>query len=128
MINVSELINDPDFTQPNGVDIVRRKCEVENHLQKTTEEKFNVRAIVTISDEAKKEMLDYADRIEEAIHVFTYKPLYTTGKISEEPNSDGYLSDIVIWKGIQYTVMSCLDYEMQGYCRSTAVKMAQEVI
>lgn len=127
MVNVSELIGDPDFTQPGGVEVIRRKCTVENHLQKIEEEKINVTAVVIVSSASEKQMLDYADRITEAISVYTYKPLHTTGRLTEEAE-DNYLSDIVVWKGIRYTVMSCEDYEQQGYCMSIAVKMAQGVM
>ena len=78
LINVSELIGDPDFTQPNGVNIIRRKVKVENHKQAITEQKLNVVGIITIADDTSIEMKEYADNSSEGIHVFTYSPLYTT--------------------------------------------------
>lgn len=127
MINVSELINDPDFAQPGGVNFIRRKCTVVNHRPSVTETKMNVVGIITIADDTSVEMLPEADRSTESIHVFTYEQLFTTGR-KDDTAVDGYLSDIVIWQGVKYKVMKCLDDSQYGFCRSTAEKLEQGVM
>lgn len=127
MINVSELIGDPDFTQPNGVTVIRRPCTVVNHRPSVTETQIKVTGVITIAKDRDLQMLPEADRTEEAINVFTYKPLFTTGREDEEAVQN-YLSDVVVWQGNRYKVMNCMDDAQYGFCKSIAVKMAQEVM
>ena len=61
MINVSELINDPDFTQPNGVQVRRRKTTVEDFEQTVEETEFKMIGIITIADDLKAELGDNFD-------------------------------------------------------------------
>ena len=79
MINVSELIGDPDFAQPNGVKVTRSTVEVVNHQQVKTSKEIKLTGIITISDENTDEPLDEADMNKEKIHIFTYNRLKTVG-------------------------------------------------
>lgn len=127
MINVSELIGDPDFTQPNGVTVIRRKMEIKNHVPVITESKMNVTGIITIERDIELNMENTGDTNKEAIHVFTYKPLFTTGRVDESSDSD-YMSDIIVWQGNRYKVMDCKDDAQYGFCQSTAVKLSRAVM
>lgn len=127
MINISELIGDPDFAQPNGVTYIRRPCEVVNHKQQATEEQHTVTGIITIADDVSDELLPEMDVNTEYIHVFTYNKLYTTGRV-DETATNGFLSDIVLWNGKRYKVMKVLNDEQYGFARATAACMQQEVI
>ena len=51
MINVSELIEDPDFTQINGVNIIRSTYEIVNHEPQAKEVELNVPGIITINSD-----------------------------------------------------------------------------
>ena len=126
MINVGELIGDPDFAWDSSIEVTRREQKVVNHKNVITERIFDIVAIVTISDEAKDEMREYASQIEEAIYIFSSDPLYTTGKLPQY--GDTYLSDIVLWNGKKYVVMACKNWQKFGYCRSTAIQISQEEI
>lgn len=121
MINVSELINDPDFCQPNGISITRTIASIVNH--KVTEDSFHVKltGIITIADENEDSMLSEADLNSERIHIFTYDRLKTVG-IDKEDGKE-YNSDIVHFNGNDYIVRYCLDDAQYGFCRSTAVKL-----
>ncbi len=127
MINISELIGDPDFTQPNGVTVIRRKMEIKNHVPVITESKMNVTGIITIAQDIELNMENTGDTNKEAIHVFTYKQLFTTGRMDESSDSD-YMSDIIVWQGNRYKVMDCKDDEQYGFCQSTAVKLSRVVM
>lgn len=126
MINVSELIGDPDFCQPNGVKVTRRPMEIVNHKPKNTEKKLTLTGIITIADEQSDEMLPEADRNKEAINVFTYSRLFCTGY--DRATGRDYMADIVTFEGVNYKVAYCLNDEQYGFCRSKAVKMDQEVM
>lgn len=127
MINVSELITDPDFAQPSGINVVRRKVDIVNHKPSITKTNINVPGIITIADDTSIEMTPEADRSTESIYLFTHQQLFTTGR-KDDSATDGYLSDIVIWNDVKYKVMSCLDDEQYGFCRSTATKLEQDVM
>lgn len=126
MINISELIGDPDFCQPNGVTVTRRPVEIVNHKPKYTEQIIKLTGIITISDEQEDEMLPEADRNKEAINVFTYNRLFCTGY--DRATDKDYMADIVTFENVNYKVAYCLNDAQYGFCRSKAVKMDQEVM
>lgn len=126
MINVSELIGDPDFAQPNGVKVTRSTVEVVNHQQVKTSKEIKLTGIITISDENTDEPLDEADMNKEKIHIFTYNRLKTVGV--DKVDGKNYAADIVHFNGADYIVRFCLDDAQYGFCRSTAVKIEQDVM
>ena len=126
MINVSELIGDPDFAQPNGVKVTRSTVEVVNHQQVKTSKEIKLTGIITISDENTDEPLDEADMNKEKIHIFTYNRLKTVGV--DKVDGKKYAADIVHLNGADYIFLLCLDDAQYGFCRSTAVKLEQDVM
>lgn len=127
LINVSELIGDEDFTQPKGVKVIRRKVEIVDHQPSITETELTLVGIITIANDNSINSRETADENTESIHIFTYELLLTTGLQSDDAVDD-YMSDIVIWQGVKYRVMSCLDDTQYGFCRSTAEKLRQDVM
>lgn len=126
MINVSELIGDPDFAQQNGINVTRSTVEVVNHKQVKTSKEIKLTGIITISDENTDEPLDEADINKEKIHIFTYNRLKTVG--IDKVDGKNYAADIVHFNGADYIVRFCLDDAQYGFCRSTAVKLEQDVM
>lgn len=126
MINVKELITDPDFCQPNGITIMRSTTEIVDHRPKKNTEQIKVAGIITISNENTDELLPEADRNSEHIHVFTRERLKTVG--CDKLDGKEYGADIVVFNGANYIVRYCLDDAQYGFCRSTAVKIEQDVM
>lgn len=126
MINVSELIGDPDFCQPNGVKVTRRPSYIKNHKTQYSEQSLTFVGIITIAEEQNDEMLPEADRNKEAINIFTYKRLMCTGY--DRITKKDYMADIVTFENVKYKVAYCLNDVQYGFCRSKAVKMDQEVM
>lgn len=126
MINISELITDPDFCQQNGIKITRSTTKVVNHKQVEEKVDLVVSGIITIDNENEDSLLSEADLNSERIHVFTFDRLKTVG----EDREDGaiYASDIVHFEGVDYIVRYCLNDKQYGFCRSTAIKMRQDVM
>lgn len=121
MINISELITDPDFCQANGISITRATTKIVNHAPVETIKKITLQGIITIDSENEDSMLAEADLNKERIHVFTHERLKCTGV--DKLNGTTYSSDIVHFNGNDYIVRYCLDDAQYGFCRSTAVKM-----
>ncbi len=126
MINIAELINDPDFCQPKGISIVRTTIETVNHRVKETPVSMKLTGIITIDSENEDLMLSEADLNSERIHVFTYKRLKTVG-IDREDGKE-YAADIVKFNGADYIVRYCLNDAQYGFCRSTAIKISPDVM
>ena len=126
MINISELVTDPDFAQPNGIKIIRSTVETVNHRQVETSVEITLSGIITVANETSDELLEEADRSKEQIHIFTPERLKLVGA----DNVDGkrYAADIVKFNGAKYIVRYCLDDAQYGFCRSTAVKLEQDVM
>lgn len=127
MINTRELITDVDFTQPNGVKVIRQPTVIVDHRPSVSKIELNIPGIITIASETDIKRLPEADRSEETISIFTLEKLYTTG-YTDENAVDGFLSDIVIFEGVSYTAMSCKNNAQYGFCHSLATKTEQAVI
>ena len=126
MINISELITDPDFAQPNGIKIIRSTVETVNHRQVEKSSEITLAGIITVANETSDELLEEADRSKEQIHIFTHERLKLVGV--DKVNGKRYAADIVKFNGAKYIVRYCLDDAQYGFCRSTAVKLEQDVM
>lgn len=126
MIDISELIGDHDFCQPNGISITRTTTSIVNH--RIVEDKFhvNLTGIITIADENEDSLLSEADLNSERIHVFTYDRLKTVG--IDKTDGIEYAADVVHFNGNDYIVRYCLDDAQYGFCRSTAVKLRADTM
>lgn len=121
MINISELINDPDFCQPNGISVTRTVTSIVNHRVSEETTDIKIAGIITIADENEDSMLSEADLNSERIHIFTYNRLKTVG--IDKLDGKEYGADVVHFNGNDYIVRYCLDDAQYGFCRSTAVKL-----
>lgn len=121
MINISELINDTDFCQPNGISVTRTVTSIVNHRVSEETTDIKLTGIITIADENEDSMLSEADLNSERIHIFTYNRLKTVG--IDKLDGKEYGADIVHFNGNDYIVRYCLDDAQYGFCRSTAVKL-----
>lgn len=127
MINISELIDDPDFAQPNGINVKRTTYNVENHKLVPKERVINVRGIITIDSNSDGVMTPEGERIEEKINVFTYKPLFITGKRNANTTSE-FISDTVLFRRNEYTVQEVMHDEQYGFSKAVCHKKRQDVM
>ena len=102
MINISELINDPDFCQPNGISVTRTTTSIVNHRVSEETTDIKLTGIITIADENEDSMLSEADLNSERIHIFTYNRLKTVG--IDKLDGKEYGADIVHFNGNDYIV------------------------
>lgn len=126
LINVSELITDPDFAQPNGINVIRRQNTIQNHRNTIVETQLKVSGIITIADDTSTNFQEGFNRNDSKIHIFTLKKLYVYNHEEDNtPPGQGYLSDIVLFHGNKYEVVSVLDDTDYGFSRATATVMEQ---
>lgn len=126
MINIAELIGDPDFCQPNGINITRTTTRIENFKQVGNPVEMKLVGIITIDNENEDSLLSEADLNSERIHIFTYDRLKTVG--IDKIDGNEYAADIVHFNGNDYIVRYCLDDAQYGFCRSTAVKLRADTM
>ena len=126
MINIAELIGDPDFCQPNGINITRTTVSIENFKQVENPVEMKLVGIITVDNENEDSLLSEADLNSERIHIFTYDRLKTVG--IDKIDGNEYAADIVHFNGNDYIVRYCLDDAQYGFCRSTAVKLRADTM
>ena len=126
MINISELIGDPDFCQPNGINITRSTVKTVDFRQVEEPVEIKLTGIITIDNENEDSLLSEADLNSERIHIFTYNRLKTVG--IDKIDGKEYAADIVHFNGNDYIVRYCLDDAQYGFCRSTAVKLRADTM
>lgn len=120
MIDVGELIGDPDFCQPSGVHVIRRVTEVVNHRNTETRKSLTMTGIITIGKSDGTQMRSEASQNTEYINVFTNAPLVLVGTV------DGveHLSDLVVFDGKEYEVTDTANNGQYGFYKSVAVSLS----
>lgn len=124
MINISELIEDPDFKQPNGIIVKRSTITYENFRPVKTTTTITLQGIITINNQNIDALEQNGDRNTEGINIFTYDRLYPVG--IDKASGIEYGADIVHFNNEDYIVRECLDDSQYGFCRSTAYKINPE--
>ena len=118
MIDVSELIIDPDFAQPYTV---HRKSgawsegvfnEIESELQ------FN--GVIIVANTQDVNMMPEGDRIAGLMTFYTTadNPIFVTRNLS----SDQGTSDEIEWRGERYKVMQTFPYTDYGYIKAVGTR------
>lgn len=119
-LNVSEIVVDPQFAQTfivsrsSGSFVKGRYVDAKSTLKFTG----------TIGPANPKDILQLpeADRITGAIHAYTVQQLYTT----RVNGGTSGISDIIVWRGENYKINSCVPWGDFGYFKTIAVRMVGE--
>lgn len=104
-IDVSEVINDPDFTEP-AVHIVRAETVDANGYTQLVETHYSILVIPTSGDG------DVSVKRPEGRSVFSTVRFYTAADL--KPGEAGRAPDVVEWRGNQYEVLSRSDWSTWG--------------
>ena len=111
MIDVSEIVVDPDFVQP--FTYIRRAITWVNGRKSITETEYQAEGTIIPEDSKTMDNRPQGVLISGSIRVWTHANLYVT---SEESSSD-YLSDLVLYKGQRYVVNNDRNLTEYGYNR-----------
>lgn len=120
MIDVSELITDPDFAEPYTV--YRRTGKWEKGRFVVSEpEVLNFYGAVQPASVREIQMLHIGDNEVGIMKFFTRKPndLYTTKNLSEE-DEEIRISDEIEFDGRIYKVLQVMPWHHGGWCRAFA--------
>lgn len=118
LINLSELLVDPDFSQT--VTVTRQAGDwntATGHFDTTTST-LTMPAVVKPLTTRELTIQPEADRAAGMINVYTLSAVYTT---SLEPTRR--ISDQVTWRGEQYRVSNMADYADYGFYKATCTRI-----
>lgn len=120
MIDVSELMGDPDFLDPGPITVLRRTAVVNNFGENVLSEAVTpIQAIVQTGAGDMLESLPDAAKLSEAIRVWTAFTL-------EAQPAGGY-SDVVTWRGQRWIVMARKDWSNWGLGHTQALCILEPV-
>lgn len=111
MINISEMMYDPDFTQVFTV--LRNSGSWQNGRWIEQETEIKMQGVITVAGDMDLQMLPEADRLSGVIAVRVAPPymLYTT----QDTHKHKGTSDIIIWRCVKYNVTKILPEDDWGY-------------
>ncbi|MCM3141662.1 hypothetical protein [Brevibacillus sp. MER 51] len=113
MINVSEVITDPDFAQQ--FQVFRKSGEWSKGRSGSSEVPIIMTGIVTVADAKTLEQLPEGDRVTGLMCFYSTQELHTT---REEGTSDQ-----IEWRGERYRVKQVFPYGDYGYFKAVGQRM-----
>ena len=110
LVNVAELISDPDFNQ--SFVVTRRSGEWKDGRFEVEETTINTDGVIIPEVTKGIDLTPQGSLLSGRIHVWTYTQLYVT---SNQSSTSNYLSDKVTWQGKVYIVENEKPYNQYGY-------------
>jgi hypothetical protein len=123
MINLGELITDPDFMQ--SFSVYRTTGSFVKGAWVAAEPKeFEMKGVITPASPKEINQLPEGDRISGAISVYTRDRVYSTDSSAtvSRRTGQGVISDKIIWKGEYYKVYALSDYSDYGFYNVVAAR------
>ncbi len=114
MIDVSELINDPDFA--SDFTVYRKTGEFIEGGYSQTETAIPMTGVVIPSSPDELAMVPEGDRVTGANTFYATEALYRT--------REGGTSDEILWNGERYRVVHVWDRSANGFYKAMAARMA----
>lgn len=112
MINIAELITDPDFCQ--SMQIVRRKGQWKDGLFTITEEPFLSYGVIDPENKSKDlSNQPSGDLLNGSVTFYAHDKLYLTSH--NEEFSTNYVSDEIVWMDKRWMISDVKDYSDYGY-------------
>lgn len=113
MIDVSEIIQDPDFAQTYSVQRDSGKLVNGRWVPNTTN--FDITGVVTVANSQDVQQLPEGDRVVGIMAFHSTQLLQIT-------NPEG-ISDIITWRGEQYKLLQVYPYGDYGYYKALGARI-----
>lgn len=117
MINIAEVVNDPDFTQPFQINRFSGSFENEGEWVKTSQTLQRVGVIQPTKSSDALNFLPEGERQANAITIYCAEDILMG-------DGQDIQSDVVIWNGAQYRVAYSKPWQANGYWFAIATGMA----
>jgi hypothetical protein len=118
-MNLEEVILDGDLADPYTV--MRSNGQFVAGGFTDTKTSFNVWGVVSLASLKDLQMVPEGDRVTEMRVFYSNQPLYVT---RSNVNEGTGTSDILVWNGIQYRVVSVLPQSNRNFWKAIAARMA----
>lgn len=118
MIDVSELMDDPDFLSPYPIQLVRRANVANEHGEGVmTESATSIEGIIQPGSGDMMEKLPESARLQESIRIWTRATL-----TPQQEGVDGY-GDLLVYRGKRWLVRVVDDFSTwgNGYTKAVAI-------
>jgi hypothetical protein len=129
MINIAEIVNDPDFAQCFYV--VRSTGSFQLGGWVDTPTTIGFYGVIEVATEKELKTLPEGDRITGALSFHTELPIFMTlAEGMPDYGQGGYgksksrLSDIVLWRNQQYRIVKIYPWADFGYYKTIGVRMS----
>lgn len=119
MINVSEIVNDPDFAQ--SFNVLRSTVTFVSGGISNAITTVPMWGVILIAEPKDLATLPEGDRISGSMAFYTQLPMYMT---NVEGTGDGHLSDIAVWHGQQFRIAKDSIWSDFGYYLTIGVRMS----
>lgn len=116
MLNLSELLIDPDFAQP--FTIQRSSGSFQLGGFQSTVTMIGAVGAITVASEQDLDQVPEGDRVTGAMTFYTATPLFRTHADGGAPG----LSDVLLWRGDAYRIQKIWPYADYGYYKAVAVR------
>lgn len=120
MINVGELITDPDFCQTFTVYRNIGFWSSEGIFE-TSETSFRTTGVITPLKTKELDQLPEGDRIQGGVNIYTNVALFTT-HLKAAATTDGYVSDEVVWQNERWKIVNTANFVDYGYYKSVSTR------
>ena len=121
MINVAELITDPDFAQ--SFKVYRSIGQWDEHGRFTTiTETLVMTGAIQPMTTKELQQIPAGDQVTGGINVWTLCPIYTT-ELNQNRTTKGNLSDQIEWHCQKWKILSVKQFSDYGYWRAQCVQL-----
>lgn len=120
MINVAELITDPDFAQTLLVTRTGGDYNTAGVFE-TSEETFSVTGVMTPANAKEQVSTPNGDMVTGDVNFYTLQPLFVT-QLNADLVNEGVLSDTIAWHDQEWILINTKDYSDYGYHKSVAIR------
>lgn len=118
MIDLSEIVNDPDLAQPFTIE--RSSSSFVLGGVSNTVTPLQAFGVITVSDPETLQMIPDADRPTGAMSFYSSTPIFES---RDDQNGEG-VSDFLIWRSQRFRVLKMFPYIDYGYNHAVAVRVA----
>jgi hypothetical protein len=123
MINISEIITDPDFMQQLAVQRSSGAFVLGGYQSTVTS--IPMPGIVIVAKDQDLDTVPEGDRIGGAMAFYTLQEVFETNVAGGLSGTSG-ISDVITWRGQNYRIADVKPYADYGYWKSIGVRMTGE--